>query len=70
MDHVKLTEILRATIDPNQRQQAEEQLEQVIFSETTCSGFYATMLEVLLHLVMFHCLGNFLILPYVIFLRP
>lgn len=32
MDHVKLTEVLRATIDPNQRQQAEEQLEQVNFS--------------------------------------
>lgn len=29
MDTRKLTEILRATIDPNQRQQAEEQLSQV-----------------------------------------
>lgn len=29
MDHRKLIDILRATIDPNQRQQAEEQLEQV-----------------------------------------
>lgn len=31
MDTRKLTEILRATIDPNQRQQAEEQLSQVSF---------------------------------------
>lgn len=29
MDTRKLSEILRATIDPNQRQQAEEQLAQV-----------------------------------------
>lgn len=29
MDTRKLTDILRATIDPNQRQQAEEQLGQV-----------------------------------------
>lgn len=31
MDTRKLTEILRGTIDPNQRQQAEEQLAQVSF---------------------------------------
>lgn len=31
MDTRKLIEILRATIDPNQRQQAEEQLSQVQF---------------------------------------
>jgi hypothetical protein len=29
MEIRKLTELLRATIDPNQRQQAEAQLEQV-----------------------------------------
>lgn len=29
MDTRKLTDVLRATIDPNQRQQAEEQLSQV-----------------------------------------
>lgn len=29
MDHRKLIDILRATIDPNQRQHAEEQLDQV-----------------------------------------
>ena len=29
MDTAKICELLRATIDPNQRQQAEEQLNQV-----------------------------------------
>lgn len=38
MDTRKLTEILRATIDPNQRQQAEEQLAQVnCILSSTCS---------------------------------
>lgn len=32
MDSRKLTDILRATIDPSQRQQAEEQLSQVTMS--------------------------------------
>lgn len=33
MDTRKLAEILRATIDPNQRQQAEDQLTQVILND-------------------------------------
>lgn len=45
MDCAKLTEILRATIDPNQRQQAEEQLSQVSFGESTWPEFQATMLD-------------------------
>jgi len=32
MDTRKLTDLLRATIDPNQRQQAEDQLTQVSYS--------------------------------------
>ncbi|XP_050360804.1 importin-7 [Nymphalis io] len=46
MDTRKLTEILRATIDPNQRQQAEEQLSQI----HKIIGFAPTLLQgVMLH---------------------
>lgn len=37
MDPRKLTELLRATIDPNQQKQAEDQLNQVKKILTKCS---------------------------------
>lgn len=47
MDTRKLTEVLRGTIDPNQRQQAEEQLTQVSFRFLSIN----------------HMLGNFIMRP-------
>ncbi|CAH0401822.1 unnamed protein product [Chilo suppressalis] len=44
MDSRKLTEILRATIDPNQRQQAEEQLSQI----HKIIGFAPSLLQVVM----------------------
>lgn len=44
MDHRKLIDILRATIDPNQRQQAEEQLDQI----HKIIGFSPSLLQVIM----------------------
>lgn len=43
MDTRKLIELLNATMDPNQREQAEEQLSQVKYiNSSTCSLNYNT----------------------------
>lgn len=42
MDTRKLIDLLRATIDPNQRQQAEDQLAQVGKTCAFCMHFFIT----------------------------
>lgn len=57
MDTRKLTEILRATIDPNQRQQAEEQLSQVDhhYHPHALEFYKAAKLHGTMKCMRFHC---------------